>query len=96
MPSDDPKSMGTEETPARKISLIKVDGGSGKVPKGVGVNGWEYAPPMMGEPYLIHLHEGMVLKTSPIQNLQETRGGVIITTLNSVYHVKYVAEDSGE
>ncbi len=83
------KLRDTEETPARKIALTKVDE-IFALPKKGSVIGWEYASPDRGCPYLVYLHKEAVIRTSPVQEVREIERGVIIKTLNSVYCVEYL------
>ena len=83
------KLRDTEETPARKIALTKVDE-IFAFPKKGSVIGWEHAPPEKGCPYLVYLHKEAVLRTSPVQEVRKIDKGIIIKTLNSVYYVEYL------
>ena len=79
----------TEEIPAWRISLTKLESIDGETKKG-SVIGWEGAPPQKGRSYVIYLHEGTALKTSAVQDIQEADNAVIIKTANSVYQVEYI------
>lgn len=95
MTSNKINSTGTEEIPTRKISLTKL-GSEDAEPKKGGVIGWEYAPPRIGRPYLIYLYEGMVLRTSAVQDVQKANKAFIVRTLNSVYQLEYLEEEKTE
>ena len=79
----------TQEILAWKISLSKI-GSAEEGPKKGSVIGWEYASPEKGYPYLVYLHDGLVFRSSPVQELREIEKGVIIKTLNSTYYVHYL------
>jgi hypothetical protein len=81
----------TEETLLKKISVTKL-GNVSKEKKGELV-GWEYAPPQRGQPFKFFIYEGVVLKTSPVQDVKETNGGLIVKTYNSAYQVKYLKDN---
>jgi hypothetical protein len=78
----------TEETPGRRICLKKLGRRDSRVKRG-GVIGCEYAPPSIGNQYMIYFQEGMVLRTSMVQDISESPRGLIIETANSVYMVEY-------
>ena len=84
----------TQEIPARKISVTKVQDTSPESPRG-SLIGWEYLCPKDGCPYLIYLDRGAVLKTSSVQEIRETDTGVVIKTRNSTYKVEYLEENAG-
>ena len=79
----------TQDIPARKISVTKVQDTSPESPRG-SLIGWEYVSPKDGCPYLIYLDRGTVLKTSSVQEIRETDTGVVIRTRNSTYKVEYL------
>ena len=81
----------TEQGARQKISLTKIEN-VGREPQKGSVIGWECAPPQQGYPYMVQLHQGAVLRTSPIQQVREGSGVVIIRTMNSVYQVAYLEE----
>jgi hypothetical protein len=62
---------------------------------GTGLVGWEEDGPRMGTSYTIHLEGGLVLRTSPVQDIEMTSNGLIIKTANSIYHLKYLGENPG-
>ncbi len=78
----------TQEIPAWSVSVTKVLG-EGQEKEGKKVLGWEYASPQQGYPYLVYLKDHGVFRTSAVQELRETENGVIIKTINSVYHIEY-------
>ena len=81
----------TEELSFRRISLKRLqDRELESTMKGF--LGWEYAPPRIGDPYVIHF-QGMVLKTSPVKIIQRTKDVTIIKTANSIYQVEYLREE---
>jgi len=80
----------TQEIPAWKVSLTRMRG-EGKGTKGKKLLGWEYASPQQGYPYLVYLRNHAVFQTSAVQELRETEDGVIIETINSVYHIEYLS-----
>lgn len=78
----------TQEIPAWRVSVTKLRGeGQGRT--GKKLLGWEYASPQQGYPYLVYLKDHGVFRTSAVQELKETDDGVIIKTVNSVYHIEY-------
>jgi len=81
----------TDQGVRRKISLTKIENVGG--PQKGSVIGWECAPPQQGYPYMVQLHQGAVLRTSPIQHVREGSEVVIIRTMNSVYQVAYLEEE---
>jgi hypothetical protein len=82
----------TEEIPTRRISPLKLGATVEETSKG-GVTGWECTPPRIGRPYAMCLYEGMILRTSPVQDIRKTECALIIKTLNSLYRLEYLAED---
>ena len=87
-------TAGTEETSARKISVTRLMNGDLEPRRG-SLIGWESACPRKGDPYLIYLHEGMLLKTSPVQEVSDNGDTLILKTVNSVYQVEYIQEGLG-
>ena len=79
----------TEEIPAWKISLTKVET-MGMGPKKGTVIGWATDAPKKGHPYIVHLDQNTALKTSRVQEVRKTDNGFIIKTFNSVYQVEYM------
>lgn len=82
----------TQQSPPRKISLTKIQNTSREKSEG-GVIGWECTPPQRGDPYRIFLYDGMVLRTSPVQEIEKASDALILKTLNSIYQVVYKGED---
>ncbi len=83
----------TEEGTRRKISLTKLET-VGREPRRGSVIGWECAFPQRGHPYLVQLHRGAILRTSPVQEIRKGREILIIKTMNSVYQVEYLDNSS--
>jgi Uma2 family endonuclease len=52
--------------------------------------GWETTPPERGQRYTLSLGQGRILRTSPVQEIQEIKGGMLIRTLNSTYRIEYL------
>jgi hypothetical protein len=84
----------TEETSSRKISVTRLHNGDVEPRRG-SLIGWESTCPRKGDPYLIYLHEGMLLKTSPVQEVNDNGDTLILKTVNSVYQVEYIQEGPG-
>jgi hypothetical protein len=82
------KNTHTKEFQARKISFSKAEHAGASEQDSV--MAWEYAPPTIGERYLIYLGKGRLLRTSPVKNIRESHGILWIETANSTYRVKYV------
>jgi hypothetical protein len=85
----------THESRARQISIARVETVTTGSKKG-SLIGWEFDAPKRGSPYKVYLHEGMLLRTSPIQDFRETDKGLIIKTQNSVYQVEYLGNQALE
>jgi hypothetical protein len=83
--TNDPK---TAEIATRKISLSRIE--SVTTDQKGEVIGWEYAPPRRGERYTVSLGKGRVLRTSPVQDVKESRNALLIKTVNSIYRVEYL------
>ncbi len=80
----------TQEIPAWKVSVTKIEKGGEKA-QTRSLVGWEYAAPEKGYPYLVYLHNRAVFQTTPIQDVRRADNELIIKTLNSVYSVEYVS-----
>ncbi len=78
----------TEEILTRKVFLRKSDiSGKGR-PKAM--IGWELGAPRKGKRYTVNLENGMVLRTSPVQEIQEREGALTVRTANSTYSIEYL------
>lgn len=96
IPQSGPSPMGVTEKPPekglteailkRQVSLTKIGGKGTQL--GETWIGWENSPPKENEPYRVHLGEGKVLRTSPVQLITETEDEFCIMTENSLYEVK--------
>ena len=89
------KSNRTQEMPLRKVSLRKVAELDEKVKAG-SLIGWECATPEKGQPYMVHLQDGAVFRTSPVQEIEETEMGVVIRTENSIYEARYLRKEHSD
>jgi hypothetical protein len=81
--------MRTEEGPGRRIALTKLDGLAPEERKG-SLIGWEHTPPWAGHPYMVQLHQGVVLRTSPVREVTAQGSRLLIKTRNSLYQVEYL------
>ena len=90
------KLLRTDLTRPRQISIItKLKTVTKGATKG-SVIAWECDSPKKGCHYIAFLLDGMLLKTSLVQDLRETENGLIIETQNSVYQIEYLTEESLE
>lgn len=79
----------TEETLTRKVAVTRIYG-VGDIVNEI-VVGWEYTPPQRKARYTIHIGRGKVFRTSPVEGITETVGGITIKTVNSLYEIKYLS-----
>ncbi len=77
----------TQDNALRKVSLTKVFGKSKKTDQVI--MGWETAAPVKGKPYTVYLSRGRAFRTSRVETLKEEPKGLMIKTVNSLYHVEY-------
>ena len=74
----------THTIPTHQISLMKLsDNGKSNEP----IAGFEYIPPIVGQPYRIYIGNGKNLMTSPVKDIKEAHNGILIKTKNSIYRV---------
>jgi hypothetical protein len=82
------KPSKTEEILTRKVFLKRSElSGKGR-PKAM--IGWELGPPRRGARYTVSLENGMVLRTSPVEEIHEGEGIVTVKTANSIYTLEYL------
>jgi hypothetical protein len=73
--------------PTHQISLIKIsNNGKSNEP----ISGFEYIPPIVGQPYRIYIGDGKNFKTSPVRDIKEAYNGILIKTKNSIYRIRYL------
>lgn len=78
----------TEEIATRKVFLRRSDiSGKGR-PKAM--IGWELGAPRKGKRYTVNLENGMVLRTSPVEEIQDREGVLTVKTVNSTYAIEYL------
>jgi hypothetical protein len=77
----------THMIPTHQVSLVKLsNNGSSNEP----VTGFEYVPPIVGQPYRIYIGDRKNFKTSPVEDIKEAHNGMLIRTKNSIYRIKYL------
>ena len=77
----------THMVPTHQISLIKLNNnGKNNEP----ISGFEYIPPIIGQPYRIYIGDGKNFKTSTVTDIKEAYDDILIKTKNSIYRIKYL------